>query len=404
MTCRVCQNGNMRQFLSLGDLPLGNAFTKSLDAPDRRFELALGFCSDCYVVQQVSAPPIDAIQEDYRDYRYVPVGVSLRKHLAALGEEAAELSGGHGFVVDLGSNDGCLLKGAREAGAKILGVEPAESISFRARAEGIPTITAFFDPALATEIKRGYGRADVITCVQTFQHVPDPIAFMEGVATLLKPDGILVIEGRYFLDTMERMTWDSIYHEMLTFSTLHGLTSILGRADFRAFRASRVPTHGGSIRVYASRERAAGDSVGRIMADETAARLDGIDAYDTFARSVSGLGRAIKDIVSQLRQNGARIVGYGAPSTSATLLGFAGVGADEVLCIADDSPLKQGRYHPGTKIPVVPPDAARALKPTHIFVLSYQFRQEIIARTKDWGAQYVIPNPPMVIDGKIRGA
>ena len=397
MNCRICKTP-VFQFLSLGTLPLGNAFLRAPEEFDQepRFPLTLGFCPACALVQQMTPPPVELLKSDYRQYRYVPVGDSLRGHLAALGREVAEGLKPESLVVDIGSNDGALLASIKDR-CQVLGIEPAEEISEQAKQAGVPTLTAFFDEKLAERIVRAYGHADVVTCTQTLQHIPDLSGFLAGVGTLLKPEGMFVVEGRYFPATMRQCTYDTIYHEMLVYFSLHSLKALLERHGLVVFKAERTPTYGGSLRVYAGYEGQGDSSVSAILQGERDRGVDRLVPYLEFANRVEKMGRELQELVVGLKAKGARIAGYGAPSTSTTLLGFCGIGADMVEYIVDDNPLKQGLFHPGTHIPIVSAQALEQKPPTHLLILAHQFENLIMERTKLLGAKYILPVPPRVV-------
>ena len=397
MNCRICKTP-AQPFLSLGSLPLGNAFLRSPEEFDQepRFPLTLGFCPTCTLVQQMNALPEEVLQRDYRQYRYVPVGDSLRNHLAALGREVAAGLERGSLVVDIGSNNGDLLAAIKYQ-CRVLGVDPAEEISEQARQMGVPTLTNFFDQRLAHWIMGKHGHADVVTCTQTLQHVPDLSDFMGGVRTLLKPKGVFVVEGRYFPATMRQCTYDTVYHEMLCYFSLHSLMALLQRHGFQVLKALETPTYGGSLRVYAGFDGEPDSSVAAILEEEEAYGVDQLHSYEAFAVRVENNRLGLRDLVLGLKAKGARIYGYGAPSTSATLLGFCGIGLGEIDAIIDDNPLKQGLFHPGTHIPILSAKALEQNPPTHVLILAQQFADLIMERTKLLGAKYILPVPPRVV-------
>ena len=399
MNCRLCGT-LVVEFLSLGELPLGNAFLRSPQEFDQepRFPLTLGFCPTCTLVQQMAPPPVALLEADYRQYRYVPVGESLRGHLAALGREVAEGLEPGGLVVDLGSNDGALLAAIKDR-CRVLGVEPAEEISERARQAGVPTLTSFFDEELARIIVATDGPADVVTCTQTLQHIPDLSGFLAGVRTLLAPNGVFVVEGRYFPATMRQCTYDTIYHEMLVYFSLHSLKALLERHGLVVFKTHPTTTYGGSLRVYAGFHGEPDISVADTLLYERASGVRDINSYRQFANDVHEMSLGLRDLVKGLKAKGARIAGYGAPSTSTTLLGFCGIGAETIDYILDDNPLKQGLFHPGTHIPIVSAQALEQKPPTHLLILAHQFENLIMEHTKLLGAKYILPVPPRIVDG-----
>jgi SAM-dependent methyltransferase len=421
MNCRICDTPTVQSFLSFGKLPLGNAFLKADEIKDEQlFDLTLGFCPTCTLVQSMNPPPIDVLQRDYRDYKYVPVGASLVDNLLALGKELGAYRvepaegpetgewGRFPFVVDIGSNSGVLLKGAQSVAARVLGIEPATGIAEQANRDGITTVNMFFDMEVAKGLREQNGPADVVVTTQTLQHVPDPVAFCQAVKHLLKPGGRFVIEGRYFVDTVEKGNWDTIYHEMMSCFTIDSMRNLLMHTGFFIEQVKMVDTYGGSLRVYArsfdaatSRET---DSPYRYWADPNVVRemkiIGGdeysdhtpIDYYHRFAAAVAISGHKIWDLVLPLKAKGARIVAYGAPSTSTTLLNFCKLG-DCIDYIVDDNPLKQGLFHPGTHIPVLSSATLEARRPDYIFLTAWQFAESIMKKTAHLEAKYILPFP-----------
>ena len=278
--CKACGKRTLRSFLSFGRLPLGNAFLKKDQVNgEKKFKLELGFCSSCHLVQQVKPPPSGSLARVYRNYRYVPVGSSLRGNLASLSRSIADEFGldANSFFLDVGSNDGALLSGILER-CRVLGIEPAVDISEMARKAGVDTMTGFFTPELAGEVLSERGQADVVTATQVLQHIPDVMQFMRSIRSILKPSGIFVVEGRYFADTVSKCSFDTVYHEMLYFFTLTSLVSLFGAVGLQIFRAKLVDVYGGSLLVYAKLKDnmriPVEDSVAQILASEKVAGLD----------------------------------------------------------------------------------------------------------------------------------
>jgi len=389
--CRVCgAPAGVEPFLSLGDLPLGNAFIPASEIPsEQEFPLTIGVCARCHLVQIVEPAPVAALEKVYRNYSYVPTGTTLAQHYGALAQDllkVAEPRPGSLFI-DIGSNDGLLLRSIRDRApeARIAGVEPSTRIAEIARAHGVPTIDGFFDPAAADRLLAQFGRADVASATQVLQHIRDPIAFLQSIRRVLNPGGVLVLEGRaYFPDVAETVSFDTFYHELLYCFTLHSLERLLAMVGFSVFHAERSEVYGGSLRVFAQQveggrhpERA---SVKEIRAAEVAGGITRFESYAAFAGKVEGVRTRLRDIVRQLRANGASIAGYGAPSTGTTLLSYCRLGHDLVDYIVDDNPLKQGLVTPGTHVPITPSSALVAHPPDYVLILAWRLKDEILAR------------------------
>jgi len=386
-------------------MPLGNAFVKPTDfEKEKRFPLKLGFCESCFMVQQIEPPPLESLRSDYENYAYVPFGTTLENHYKATGLNLAEsLSLRKGsFVLDIGSNSGILLQSIRQAsGAKILGVEPAIRISQMARDSGVPTITDFFKPEVVAQIIRLHGRADLVTVTQVLQHIPNIEAFLDDIRAVMKLDGTLVIEGRYFAETVKKRSWDTIYHEMIWFFTLHSLIILLLAHGFHVFKAEKNEIYGGSLRLYASNSfRVQEESVTRILEEEKSIGLAGIMAYKDFATDTLRLRDELSELVMALRKDGKRIAGYGAPSTSTTLLNFCRLTSNEIMFIVDDNQLKQEKFTPGSHIPIVNSNVLSVNSPDYLLILAWRLSSEIITKLESQrakGTKLIMPLPKIEV-------
>ena len=405
--CKACRKIDVRPFLSFGKLPLGNAFlSQNQLKTEKKFDLDLGFCASCNLVQQIRPPPQDSLTRVYENYRYVPVGNSLRTNLATLSRAIVDEFSldSDSFFVDIGSNDGALLSGVKGR-CRILGIEPAIEISALARKAGVETLTGFFTRDLAARVVSERGNADVVTATQVLQHIPDLRGFMKNVQLLLKPTGIFVVEGRYFADTVRKFSFDTVYHEMLYFFTLSSLANFFNMIGMEIFRAELLDVYGGSLRVYAkskvNRRIPIQESVSRILRIERTLGLENFETYEGFAKKVFELRGELNRLIVKLSAEG-RIAGYGAPSTGTTLLNFCKIGKDRVEYIVDDSPLKQDLLTPGTHIPIVDSTALIERPPDYLLVIAWRMKDEILPKVKELqkrGMSVILPLPKIEIIG-----
>lgn len=403
--CKACGKGTVLSFLSYGKLPLGNAFlNRDQVEGEEKFDLDLGFCTSCTLVQQIRPPPMSSLARVYRNYHYIPVGGTLRNNLSALGKSIVDNLGLDlaSFFVDIGSNDGALLSSIKDR-CKVLGIEPAVEISEMARKAGVETITDFFSHELVERIVSERGKADVATATQVLQHIPDVRQFIKDVNLLLKPDGIFVVEGRYFGETIRKHSFDTVYHEMQYFFTLGSLVNLLGQVEMEIFRAELVDVYGGSLRVYAKKKQnkkyKIEDSVSKTVEFEKNLGLDNYETYNAFANAVFRLRDELHNLVVKLKTQG-KIAGYGAPSTGTTLLNFSQIGNEYIDYIVDDSPLKQGLLTPGTHIPIVNSEVLAEKPPDYLLLIAWRLQDEIlpkIQRYRDGGMSVVIPLPKVEI-------
>lgn len=388
--CHVCGAAGVRPFLDLGLQPLGNAFLPPEEVGgERQYPLVMGVCSDCHLVQIVAPAPPEATNRVYRQYSYVPTGVTLERHYAQLAEEIVRAVGPRprARFLDIGSNDGLLLRSilARAPDARVQGVEPSPRIAAIARGHGVPTLDGFFTPEIAREVAAHGGPVDVASATQVLQHVREPVDFLESVHALLAPDGILALEGRaYFPAVREEVAFDTFYHELLYGFTLHSLERLLALAGFSAFDAVPTEAYGGSLRVLAQRtdtgRRPVGPSVAAVRTAEKAAGVTEFASYREFAAQVEGVRSSLRETVASAVSGGRSLAGYGAPSTGTTLLSYCGLGSDVVRYIVDDNPLKQGLVTPGTHIPIRSSEALREHPVDFVLLIAWRLRDEIVAR------------------------
>lgn len=407
MKCRICgsENGNLKKFLSLGKTPLANSFLskKELSQKENVFPLEICFCGNCKLVQLTHVVPPEMM---FNNYVYVSSTTdTFKAHFARMAEEISNFLGldESSLAVDIGSNDGVLLKGFKKSGVQTIGVEPAANVARIAEQDGIETINDFFKEGVADEIIRRKGHADVVTATNVFAHVNDISGFAKNVKSLLKPDGIFAIEVQYFVDTIEKMTFDNVYHEHLSYFTLTPLIYFFRKHGMEVFNAQRVDSHGGSLRVFI--KKAGGrfridDSVSEISGYENKLGVNGFELYEQFGNNVYETKNKLVSYIKSIKSQGKSIAGYGAPAKCNTLLNFCQIGNESIDYIVEDNPLKIGLFTPGTHIPVVSPEFLDKKKPDYIIILAWNFAREILGKTKKYaenGVKFIIPLPEPVV-------
>lgn len=355
-------------------------------------------------MQQLRHPPDQALRDDYSNYSYVPFGETLFRHYQDFASEVVGSLhlGKESFVVDIGSNNGLLLKQVQtlSGGCTILGVEPALDISKGARKDGIPTLTAFFTEEVADHILLKYGKADAVLCTQTLQHIPTPGEFAAQVKRLLKvPSGTFVYEGRNFTSTLEKRSYDTIYPEMISFFTLHSLVKLLETRLLHAFLAKVNEAYGGSLRVYARTTPAKSETMLSLaLKEESDVGVTSTAVYRKFATDVNRLRIELREKILSLRSQGMKVAGYGAPSTGTTLLNYCSFDRHDIVYLVDDSPLKQGLYQPGTRIPIVSSDVLGKEMPDVLLIVAWRLKDEILQKVEPLrrkGMRVLIPLPTM---------
>ena len=399
--CRICGGHDLVLLFSLGQTPLANGLVRPEDVnrQEPRFPLDLHMCAACTHVQLLDVVDPAAL---FRDYVYVSgTSASFVEHFRKYADTVAQRLNlaDRGFVIDVGSNDGTLLRCFQARGCRVLGVDPAIDIARRANADGIETIADFFTPALAGDIARDRGRADLIVANNVFAHVDDLLGFAQSVERLLAPGGAFVFEVSYLVDVHEKTLFDTIYHEHLSYHTVGPLRTLFERAGMVLFDAERVPSHGGSLRGYACRAgeaRPAGEAVERLAQYEDEHRFYKPETFrDLFAR-IEARKHELRSVLQPLRSAGKRVVGFGAPAKATTLMHAFEIGPAFVDYIVDESPLKQGLFTPGFHIPIVAPAALQDDPPDYLLILAWNFADSIMAKQRPFaerGGRFIVPLP-----------
>jgi len=404
MKCKICDNQNLQKFLSLGETPLANNFLREDDLPksEKTFPLDVYFCPNCKLVQLGYVVPPEMM---FTNYFYVSsTSNTFQLHFSKMAEELTNMLklDGNSLAVDIGSNDGVLLKGFQKFGVRTVGVEPATNIAEIAKKDGIDTINDFFSDNVTDQILYSKGYADVITANNVFAHTGAIKRIIYNVKRLLKDDGIFVIEVAYLLDMLQKMTFDIVYHEHLFYYSLTPLDYLFNQQGMQIFGAQRIPTHGGSLRVFIKKSESSKPitkSVSEILGKENEMGIHELETYENFTNSVYKAKEQLAKLIMDLKNQGKTIAGYGAPAKSTTLLNFCGLGGDFIEYIVDENDLKQGLYTPGTHIPIVPPSMLDKKRPDYILILAWNFAEEILNKTKkykDDGVKFIIPLPELM--------
>jgi len=404
-TCRLCSSADLEKVLALGATPLANAFVRreALSETQPTYPLDVYLCKGCAHVQLLDVVDPAVL---YKDYVYVsgtsPVFV---RHFEDYARYIVDRFGppANSLVVEIGSNDGTLLRCFKNRGFRVLGIDPAEGIARSAIESGIDGIVGFFTPQLAREIRRDHGPANVIAANNVMAHIDELGKVMEGVRHLLAPDGIFVFEVSYLKDVVENTLFDTIYHEHLDYHTVQPLVGFFLRCGLELIDAMQVDTHGGSLRgvvQLAGGPRRVEPSVAAFIESEQRIQLDQPEAFRRFARQIEGIRTDLLGLLRRLKQEGKRIAGFGAPAKMTTLMYSLGFEPGMVDFIVDDSPLKQGLYTPGMHIPVVPAKELYDSRPDYAVILAWNFAAAIAqkhAAFREGGGRFIIPLPKVEI-------
>jgi SAM-dependent methyltransferase len=399
--CRSCGAPLAHTFCDLGMSPLSNAYleAKDLNAMERFYPLHAWVCAACKLVQ---LEEFESPEKIFSDYAYFSsYSDSWLKHAEAYAVGMAERFrlGPSSRVVEIASNDGYLLQYFQQRGIPVLGIEPAANVAQAAQAKGIRTLVQFFGAACAQQVAAKEGPADVIAANNVLAHVPGLNDFVEGIRILLAPQGVATFEFPHLLRLMLESQFDTIYHEHFSYFSLLAVKRVFEAHALRVFDLDELPTHGGSLRLYvghAGADQPLGRNVEKVLSDEGKAGLDGLKAYAAFQEQVRETKRSLLEFLIQARRAGKRIAAYGAAAKGNTLLNYCGIRGDFIDYVADRSPHKQGRYLPGTRIPIAHPDRIRETRPDYVLILPWNLRDEIVeqnAFVREWGGKFVVPVP-----------
>ncbi len=405
--CRCCGAVLTESFADLGMTPLANSFVAPQDASAREsfYPLHALVCSECRLVQLAEFETPQAIFSDY--LYFSSVSESWLRHAESYAERMTSRFGlgPETPVVEVASNDGYLLQYFAARGIPVLGVDPAANVAASAIARGIPTEVAFFGALTARRLlAAGHPAPRLMAANNVLAHVPDLHDFVEGFRILLAPGGVATFEFPHLLRLMQFNQFDTIYHEHFSYLSLLVVERLFAQHGLVVFDAEELPTHGGSLRVFARHgadaAKPVGASVARLRAEEQAAGLDGPEAYRRFARGVVEAKCSLLEFLVGAWRAGQRVVGYGAPAKGNTLLNYCGIGPELLPFTVDRSPHKQGLLLPGTRIPVREPEAIFREGPDFVLILPWNLKEEVagqMAGIRAWGGRFVVPIPKVEI-------
>ncbi len=402
-TCLICANP-VDSFLSFGKMPIANGFLRREDfAHEFFFELKVGYCTHCHMVQLTEL--VDPSQLFHENYAYFSsISVRMANHFKAFAEMVREtyLTESNPLVVEIGSNDGIMLQNFMRAGIDHLGVEPSANVARAAQEKGVRTINRFFNEETAHDIRREYGPADALLGANVICHLPDMHTLVRGVQVLLKERGVFIFEEPYLGDIVTKTSYDQIYDEHVFYFSLHSLGYLFNQYDMEIIDIMPQTVHGGSMRYVVARRgaRPVSAAVQEQLAREVELGLTRAETYLELRDRIYRSKEELVAILTNLKQQGKRVAGYGATSKSTTVLNFCGIGPDLIEYISDTTPGKQGKYSPGMHIPVVPYAHFQAEAPDHALLFAWNHGEEIIAKEQEFrrnGGKFLVYVPKVQI-------
>ncbi len=403
MECRICYKKIDKPFISLGNMPLSNSLIIDPRIVEQYYPLDAYVCPDCFLVQ---SPEFGLAKNIFSaGYPYFSsYSETWLKHCKDYVDTMIEKYGydTNSFVAEIGSNDGYLLQYFKEYNIPILGIEPAESVAITAIKKKIPTDIEYFDTNYAKKMAKEGKQADLIIGNNVLAHNPNLHDFVEGLKHMLKPYGIITMEFPFLLNLVEHNQFDTIYHEHFSYFSLYAARKLFQRHGFVIFDVEEIPTHGGSIRIYVKHieddKKPLSDNVNNLTKKEN--DLYNIDTYNNFNNKVLLIKRELLKLLIGLKDDNKTIIGYGAPAKGNTLLNYCGIGTDFIDYVVDANPYKQGKFTPGSHIPIINPDKIKEDKPDYVIILPWNIKEEIInsiGYIKEWGGKFIIPIPKPII-------
>jgi SAM-dependent methyltransferase len=406
MNCRHCKAPLTNVFLDLGFAPPSNAYltAEELSAPEKHYPLRLFVCDRCWLVQTEDYARADELfRNDYAYFSSTSTGWldHAARYARAMTDRLA--LGPQSLVIEVASNDGYLLKNFVAASIPCLGIEPTASTAAAAEKLGVPVLREFFGEALGKRLANEGRQADLIVGNNVYAHVPDINDFTAGLKAALKPNGTITLEFPHLMRLIQHTQFDTVYHEHFSYLSLYTVSRIFGQAGLRIFEVEELPTHGGSLRVFgchADDGRLTGSNVLALSGEEERRGLRTLETYAAFQQRADHVKDDLVTFLIEQKRSEKKVVAYGAAAKGNTLLNYGGIRPDLLPCVCDGSASKQGKFMPGSHIPILPPSALKDLRPDLVLILPWNIADEVRQQSdfiRDWGGKFVVAVPSLTV-------
>ncbi len=405
-SCRFCQTPLRHTFVDLGMSPLCESYVsrEQLNQMEPFYPLHVYVCDQCFLVQLLEYVSPEHIYSEYAYFSsYSDSWLQHVKAYTAMVIERFHLNP-QSYVVEIASNDGYLLQYFVARHIPVLGIEPAANVAEAAKMKGIPSVVKFFGEKTAQELRANGRQADLLIGNNVLAHVPDINDFVKGMKILLKPRGVITMEFPHLMRLMEENQFDTIYHEHFSYLSFLTVNRIFSTHGLTLFDVEEIPTHGGSLRIYARHSengtQPIGARVGELLAREERAGFSCLERYGSFTEQVKETKRKLLDFLITAKRQGKSVAGYGAPGKGNTLLNYCGIRTDFLDYVVDRNPYKQGKFLPGTHIPIYPPEKIQETRPDYILILPWNLKNEVmeqISYVREWGGRFVVPIPEVKV-------
>ncbi|MBI1884566.1 MAG: class I SAM-dependent methyltransferase [Chlamydiae bacterium] len=404
--CRICASDRLYTFVSLGAMPIPNGFLskEELGKKEPYYPLETCVCESCWLVQLSHVIPPELM---FKNYLYIPsTSITMLDHFRNMAEEAIQsyrLKPGD-RVMDIGSNDGSLLSFFKEQEMKVFGIDPASNLAQLARLKGIDTLDDFFTEELAKRVVPEKGHAKVITATNVVAHVNNLHDLCEGVRLLLDKEGVFICEFPYLPDLISKNEFDTIYHEHLSYFSIQPLITLFKKHNLHIINIKKTSVHGGSIRIHVAPQNSSHQPTNRVqefIREEALRKINSRSLYEDFGRRVKVIKRDLINYLKKLKNQGKKIVGYGASAKGNVLLNYCNIGTNLIEYIVDSIPYKQGRYTPGTHIPIHAENKLEKDMPDYALLMAWNFAEEILRKQvkyREKGGQFIITIPYLRVE------